>query len=213
MKKVALIGSGDLARLAIHYINENGNHNVFGIYDDFSNTKNTVSGINIIGPLDQVYVDYQNKLFDLLFIAVGYSRMDYRARTFDRFKGKIPFVNIVHKSCIIDSTAKLGEGVFLFPGVILDHNVEIKNNVLVNLGVTIAHDSTIGEHSFLAPNVSVAGFVFINKLTFLGINSTIIDNITLCSNVLVASGAVVVKNIETEGSYAGVPAKKLNKNE
>ena len=209
MNRVAIIGSGDLAGLVIHYINENKSHHVFGIYDDFVSRRTVVSGINIIGSLDQIYTDYQNKLFDLLFVAVGYSRMDYRAKIFDRFKSKIPFANIIHKSCVIDSTVKLGEGVFLFPGVILDHNVKIKDNVLLNLGVTIAHDSIIREHCFLAPNVSVAGFVEINKSTFLGINSTIIDKITLCSNVLIASGAVVVKNIDILGTYAGIPAKKI----
>jgi len=209
MKRVAIIGSGDLARLVVHNINIIGNQNVIGIYDDFVDIGTNISGLLVIGRLDEVLEDYQNNKFDFLFIAVGYSRMNYRAETFNRFKSIIPFTNVIHKSCIIDPSVKLGEGVFLFSGVLLDQNVVIKDNVLLNVGVTIAHDSQIGEHCFFGPRVNLAGFVKIDKMGYFGINSTVIDNINVCPSVKVGAGAVITKNIEVEGLYVGVPAKKI----
>lgn len=209
MKRVAIIGSGDLARLVVHNINTIGDQEVVGVYDDFVDIGTNESGLLIIGRLDKIQEDYQNNKFDFLFIAVGYSRMNYRAETFNRFKGVIPFTNIIHKSCIIDPSVKLGEGVFLFSGVLLDQNVVIRDNVLLNVGVTIAHDSQIGEHCFFGPRVNLAGFVKIEEMGYFGINSTVIDNINVCSNVKVGAGAVITKNIKEEGLYVGIPAKKI----
>ena len=39
MKRIALIGSGDLSKQLICYINEQNEYTIYGIYDDFSNEK------------------------------------------------------------------------------------------------------------------------------------------------------------------------------
>lgn len=209
MKKLAIIGSSDLAKLIIHQVFESKQYEIYGIYDDFTVSGTLISGVAIKGKLDKINKDFNKNKFDMLFIAVGYSRMDYRADVFNRFKNIIPFANIIHKSCIIDSTVELGQGNLLLPGVLLDKGVKIKNNVLLNVGVTIAHDSTIDNHCFLAPSVTIAGFSHVGPKCYIGTNATIIDNIKICSSVILGAGAVTVKDINEKGIYVGVPSEKL----
>jgi acetyltransferase-like isoleucine patch superfamily enzyme len=42
----------------------------------------------------------------------------------------------------------------------------------------------------------------------IGSNATILP-VSICHNTVIGAGAVVTKNIDTPGIYAGVPAKKM----
>jgi sugar O-acyltransferase (sialic acid O-acetyltransferase NeuD family) len=209
MQKLAILGGSHLAQLVIHQVNLGGKYKVYAIYDDFGDVGSLVAEIPIKGKIDDVLIDYKENKFDLLFVAVGYSRMDYRESVFNKFKGKIPYANIIHKSCIVDPTVKIGEGVFLFPGVLLDKGVVLDDNVLLNVGVTIAHDSIIRRHCFFGPRVSVAGFSEFGMKCYLGTNATVINNLKISKSTIIGAGAVVTKNILESGLYVGVPAKKV----
>lgn len=209
MQKLAIIGSSHLAQLVIHQVKLQATYTLYGIYDDFAEIGTVVDGVVVKGRIQDILEDYNKGNFDLLFVAVGYSRMDYRERVFLNFKSKIPYASIIHNSCILDPTVTLGEGVFLFPGVLLDKGVVLEDNVLLNVGVTIAHDSTIKSHCFFGPSVSVAGFVIIDTKCFIGTNATVIDGIKISQKAIIGAGAVVTKNITDEGVYVGVPCKKI----
>jgi sugar O-acyltransferase (sialic acid O-acetyltransferase NeuD family) len=207
MIKLAIIGSGDLAQLIIHYATLDGQFDIIGIFDDFTDVGQEISKVKVIGTVKDIIPFYEKGVFEQLIVAVGYSRLEYRASIFNRFSSKIKFANIIHSSCIIDPSAKIGQGVFLLPCCILDKGVVIEDNVLLNIGCTIAHNSTIKAHSFLGPCVNVAGFSTIGAGCNIGINTTIIDNINIISGGKTGAGAVVIDNITKKGLYVGVPAK------
>ena len=114
---------------------------------------------------------------------------------------------IIHSSSYVDSSCKIGKGVFILPGCVLDRNVELKDNVLLNTGSVISHDSVVSAHTFLSPAVKIAGFVNIGECCNIGINTTIIDNIEIVANSQTGGGTVVIKNITEPGLYVGNPAK------
>lgn len=209
MKKIALIGASDFAELLIHHILVEDKKIVYGIYDDYKDLGNVINGISVKGRLENISQDFKLGKFDYLLVAVGYSRMDYRASVFNEFKGIIPFANFIHSSCIIDPSVVLGEGVCLFPGTILDRNVIIKDNILLNLGVILSHDSIVHSHSFIAPGANIAGFCSIGEKCFIGINATFVDGVSICNNITIGAGAVLTKNLVELGVYTGIPAKKV----
>ena len=47
------------------------------------------------------------------------------------------------------------------------------------------------------------------RVLFIGAGAVIKDNIKICDNVTIGAGAVVVKNIDSPGLYAGNPVKRL----
>ena len=205
--KIAIIGSGDLGKSIAHYASDNG-YTVSGFYDDFQK-ENNVAGIQILGKLDKIEEDFKSNLFDALVCAIGYYHFDFREHVFNKFHHQlgIPFATIIDKTCHVDSSATIGEGVVMFPTALVGKGCVIDDNVLLNVGVTIAHDSTIKAHSFLSPRVAMAGFSTIGKRCMIGINSTIIDNITICDDVRVGGGNLVIRNIEKPGLYVGSPVK------
>lgn len=209
--RICIIGSGDLGQSIAHYAVDNGYH-VVGFYDDFQKTK-TIDGFPVLGKLDLIEADYKDNLYDALVCAVGYNHFDFREYVFYKYHCElgIPFATIIDKSCHVDKSAKIGEGVVMFPTAMVDKGCVIENNVLLNVGVTIAHDTRVKEHSFLSPRVAVAGFSTIGKRCMIGINSTIIDHITICDDTRLGGGTLLIHDVTEKGLYVGVPASLIKK--
>jgi sugar O-acyltransferase (sialic acid O-acetyltransferase NeuD family) len=207
MKKLAIIGSGDLGQLIAHHAAQDSGYEVIGFFNDFAAKGSLVHNKPILGGTKEIVELFEQKIFDYLMVGVGYQHFNFRKNIFNQFKGRIPFANIIHRSAYIDSSCRLGEGIFILPGTVLDYNVLLEDNVLLNTACTIAHDSKVGMHSFLSPRVAVAGFVNIGSCCNIGINTSIIDNIEIVDEVQTGGATVVIKNLEKAGLYVGNPAR------
>jgi sugar O-acyltransferase (sialic acid O-acetyltransferase NeuD family) len=209
MKRLAIIGSGDLGIQVAWHAHSTGKYTVVGFFDD-TQTKGTLCGTSLIlGGTDDVERSFQAAEFDCLFIAIGYKHMAVRSALFERFYPQIPFATIIHSSAYVDSSAKVGAGSILYPGCVVDMDASIGNNVLLNVNCTVAHHTSIGDHSFLSPAVSLAGFIQIAPKVVLGIGSIVIDSIAIGENIRTGAGAVVTKSIQESGLYVGIPAVKI----
>ena len=83
-----------------------------------------------------------------MVIAVGYNNLKFRSSIFNKFKGLIPFHNIIHPNSQIDYSSSLGEGVIVLSGTIIGLNTQIGDNVILYPGCIVSHDTTIGNHCF-----------------------------------------------------------------
>ncbi len=205
MKRVAIIGAGDMGRHLNRVFSES--LETVGFFDDFASSSSVVDGLPVLGGLSAVESAYAQAKFDFLVLAIGYKHLEQRLGIFSRFQGKIPFLTWVHPSSYVDASCRLGEGVVVLAGCVLDVNVHVGDVAFLNVSCTVAHDSVIGRNSFLAPRTTVAGFCSIGESNFLGIGTVVRDNITTCANTQTGAGAVVCKNTESSGLYLGLPAK------
>ncbi|MFT6849648.1 MAG: sugar O-acyltransferase (sialic acid O-acetyltransferase NeuD family) [Sphingobacteriales bacterium] len=210
MKILGIIGAGHLGLQIAHFAINDGHYKQVVFFDDFA-TSTEIEGHKILGKLAKIPDSFKSNKFDELFIGIGYKHMNFRSEVYDIFKGKIPFGKIIHSSCWVDKTAIIEDGVIIYPNSTIDARVKVGQNVLVNLGSTISHDSEIGSHSFLSPQVAIAGFCSIGDKSILGINCTVIDNVKIIGCTQIGGGSVVIKNIESTGTYVGNPARKLKK--
>lgn len=207
MKKIAIVGAGDLGQQIALHIHQDSDDNVIGYFDDFQNKGIEINKIPVLGKLKDIYNLYEEKMFDQILIGIGYNHLSFRKKVYSDLKGKVPFATFIHSTSIVDPTSEVKEGVIIYPGCIIDQRTVIGENTLINLGCTIAHDSKIGKHSFLSPRVAIAGFVSLGEQSNLGINTTIIDSLTIIDKVKTGGGTVIVKNIIKEGLYVGNPAR------
>ena len=59
----------------------------------------------------------------------------------------------------------------------------------------------------ISPGVRLGGRVTIGNNTWVGIGATIKNNIHICNDVTIGAGAIVVNDIDTPGTYIGIPAR------
>lgn len=211
MKRLAIIGSGDLAQQIIHHAVLNDKYQPVCLFDDYVADGNTRHGLPVKGDVSTVEHHFNIGTFDVLMVGIGYKHMTKREEVYQLFAGKIPFATVVHNSCNIDKSCSIGEGSFLYSDVTTDMNVTIGVNTIIYNGCVIAHDSKVGNHCILSPCVSIAGFSYTGNNSVLGIGTIISDNVTLCNGVRTGAGAVVVKSITEKGLYIGCPAKLSSK--
>jgi len=119
---------------------------------------------------------------------------------------------------------KIGDNSFIGPFVEIQKGVEIGSNCKIQSHSFICELVGIGNNCFIGH-----GVMFINdsmktgpangdrskwKRTIIGDNVSIGSNATIlpveiCNNVIIGAGAVVTKNIDEPGTYAGSPARKM----
>jgi acetyltransferase-like isoleucine patch superfamily enzyme len=119
----------------------------------------------------------------------------------------------------------IGDGVFVGPFVEIQANVSVGARTRIQSHAFVCELVTIGEDCFVGH-----GVVFVNDLfsvggpargrrdlwkkTIIGNNVSIGSNATIlpvsiCDDVVIGAGAVVTRNIDKAGIYAGNPARFL----
>lgn len=122
----------------------------------------------------------------------------------------------IGKNCVI------GEGVYIGPYVTIGDNCRIQNHSLLYEGVIIQDNVFIGPNvvttNDLYPKVPEGNWdrehfknTLIESFASVGANCTIICGNTIGSHALVGAGSVVTKNIPSNSTAYGNPAK-VNRN-
>lgn len=207
MKRLAIIGAGDLGVQLAHLAAATTQYSLVGFFDDTRTPGDVVAGRSVLGGVGAIGGLHAQNRFDCLSVAIGYKHLRARQAVYENLAGKIPFATLVHPSATVDPTCWLGEGAVIYAGCVLDLNARIGRNTLLNVGCVVAHHSEIGDGCFLSPAVSIAGFVTVEPRCVLGIGTIVIDNLHIASGTRTGAGAVVTRSIERPGLYLGIPAR------
>lgn len=124
----------------------------------------------------------------------------------------VVFPNLIHPSVVYEpENISLGVGNIITSGVKLTCDIKIGNFNLFNLNSTIGHDTEIGDFNVINPLVAVSGNVILNDSCLIGTGAQILQGLRVNSNSTVGAGAVVVKDVESNTTVVGIPAKPLMK--
>jgi UDP-perosamine 4-acetyltransferase len=143
-----------------------------------------------------------------LFVAVGANGARRRLAALAREKG-FRLVSAISPHAIISPSARLGAGVAIMAGAVLNAECMVGDLAIINTGATVDHDCRIGVATHVAPQCGLAGNVSVGDETFLGIGCKVIPEIRIGSNVVVGAGGVIVRDIPDGSLAVGVPTRAL----
>lgn len=214
MKRVLIIGAGDLGQQIAHYVSESTEHTIVGYVDDWANAGDIRRGYPVLGCVEDTEMLYHQGVFDELLIGIGYKHFEARKQIFDKYKSIIPFATYLHPSSHIDSTSRIGSGVVVLPGCVVDYEAVLQDNLFVYSGCVMGHNTQIGAHSIISLSVTMGGFSQVGDMCFLGIKTCISDNVVIANHTFLGAGSNVIKDISEEnGVYVGNPARYIRENE
>ncbi len=201
--KLIIIGAGGHGKVVANIAMLNGYKEIYFLDDDTS--KKYIGKYQIIGTIKDIS-KYKNE-YDF-FIAIGDNKIRKKL-TMLLLDNNIKPVSLIHPSAVIDSTVQIGSGVVVMASAVINADTTIGNNVIVNTASSIDHDCIINDYVHISPGVHVAGNVHVGEKSWLCIGSTIINNITVCEDIIVGAGATVINDLNKNGIYVGIPAKRM----
>ena len=195
MKKIVILGASGHAHVIADIVKAEGNQ-VVAFLDDNLNQSDCAGRIS----------DY-SKYPDCEFvIGIGDTRNREIISSLN-----LKWHTAIHPSAVISDSAFIGEGTVVMPNAVINARSIIGRHCIINTGAIVEHDNNIGDFSHISVGAKLGGTGVVGKMCWIGIGSIIKNNLNICDNTLIGAGAVVIRNIESKGSYIGIPAKMLKK--
>lgn len=208
-QQLILIGGGGHCKACIDVIECEDRYDIIGILDRPELLGQTVLDYKIIGS-DNNIADYVKSGYHFLITVGQIKSAAVRKKIFDVLDHYgATFATIVSPAAYVSKHALIGKGTIIMHGVIVNAAAKIGSNCILNTNCGIEHDTTIGNCTHVSTSAVINGDCIVGDEVFIGSNATLSNQITIVNNVVVGSGAVVNKNIETAGIYAGNPIKEL----
>lgn len=199
--RLIIYGCGGHARSVLNTAFEIYNQDEIILVDDNARENEIILGC-------RVEKEWNSKDYTPFIVAIGDNSK--RQQIFDSrcACGENP-VSIISETSIIGIDSNIENGTFIAKKVSIGPEAKIGKNTIINTGSIIEHETIIGNHTHIAPGVTICGRCKIGNNVFIGVGVTVKDSIEICDNVIVGAGAVVIKDIIEQGTYVGVPARKI----
>lgn len=211
--KLLIVGTGGEGREAAWIAErmnnaKTANWEILGFLDDNAEMSGKrINGYPVLGT-----TSYLSELNDYeVVVAIGYPQI--RRKVVERIQAQSPqqaFATLIDPSVIIPRNTRIGSGCILSPGAIVSVNVKIDSHVLIGSGCIVGHDDQIHDYATLFPGSCIAGNVELHSGVLCGARSSVIQGLTIGENAVLGAGAVVIREVESSATMAGVPAKNIH---
>lgn len=183
MAKILIYGSRDfgvvLKRLAIQC-----GHEFIGFIDDWH------AGPDVLGTFDQVSKAWPAGSCEVV-LAVGYKHLLARWKLLTALQDAgYELCSLIHPAALVSPDCRLGAGVTIMAGAVIDSNAVIGAGCVVWPGAVVNHDVNVGPNSFISPNATVCGYVNLGESCFVGAGATVVDHIDAPANTFMKAGSV-----------------------
>ncbi|MHC4445985.1 MAG: acetyltransferase [Planctomycetota bacterium] len=211
--KIIGLGAGGHARVVIEILRLDNRYELAGLLDKKPELKGeVVLGVPVLGD-DGLLQELVCRGVNHFFVGFGsVGDVSQRRRLFElaRGHGMVP-VKAIHPQSIISPSTKLGPGVTVMAGVVVNACAVLGVNVIVNTGAIVEHDCVLGDHVHVASGACLASTVHVGSGAHIGAGASVLQCITIGEDAVVGAGSVVVKDVPSRSVVAGVPAKVIKK--
>ena len=133
---------------------------------------------------------------DYFIVAIGNNT--YRKENVEMITAKGGrFTTLIHHTCIIANTAKIGEGNIINPFSMVGPKAKIGNFNIITSQSFISHDCEVGDYNFFS-TVGLCGHVIIGNENTFNIKATVIPHIKIGNRNKIQAGMIVDKNVDDD---------------
>lgn len=208
MNKVVIIGAGGHAREVLDiYLScrQSGDDiSVLGFIDESGEVGATMCGLPILGGFE--WFDGVDRSDVGVVCAVGTPELARQLVDKAQRLG-LRFLSAISPLALISRTANIGQGVMIFPNVVVSCGVSLGNYSILNVASTVSHDTRIAELCSISPGVHLAGNVSLGEGCFVGMGSNVIQGVSVGAWAVLGAGAAVLHDVPAGVTVAGVPAR------
>ena len=207
--KIIVIGGGGHARLIINTIKKLDNYEILG-YTDFTN-KGLLLGVKYLGD-DKVLLDIVKEHKNCkAVIGIGNKEISNTRQKIYKMLEEIGFdlPVIISKNAIVNEEVNIGEGTVILEKALINVSSNIGRCVIINTGAIVEHDCKIGNFVHMSVGAIIGGEVKVDDNSIIGVGAKVIQGKSVGKNIIIGAGSIVIKNTLNEGTYFGIPAKRI----
>ena len=210
MKDLIIVGAGGFGREVrwlVERINEvSPQWNLLGFLDSNYNVlSKNLDKVNVIGTVDDI-VNYPDA-----YVVCCVANTHIRRRLVQKVSNN-RFATLIDPSAIVSPTAEIGEGSVVCAGAVITVDIKIGRHNIIDVNSTVGHDAVLEDFITLYPSVNVSGNTLIKSGVELGTGTQVIQGLTVGENAIVGAGAVVIRDLPSDCTAVGVPAKVIKIN-
>jgi sugar O-acyltransferase (sialic acid O-acetyltransferase NeuD family) len=207
MIDILIVGGGGHAKVVAAILKKHNDWNPIGYTDPFDN--GPLLGLPYLGT-DSVIIELvSDKGLKHAVIGIGLvgssKHREGVIRNIQSMRLSLP--SICSPNAVINEGVRIGGGSIVTDGAVIQPGVQIGTHSIINTGAIVDHDCTIGDHVHIAPGVTLSGDVHLGHHILVGTAAGVLQGVNITDDVVIGGGAMVVSDLDTSGTYLGVPAK------
>jgi sugar O-acyltransferase (sialic acid O-acetyltransferase NeuD family) len=117
------------------------------------------------------------------------------------------FPAVIHKTAVVDSSVKLGEGTVIMANASINSDAIIADHCILNTGCIVEHDCILDNFVHISPGATLAGGVRVGEGTHIGIGAQVIPGIKIGQWCTIGAGTIVLDNIPDGATVVGNPGR------
>ncbi len=167
-----------------------------------------IDGCRIVGGLDYLREQPQGTYGLITALGNPNTRLAVVSKAVER---AIPFLNAIHPSAVVASTARLGQGTSIGALSLAATNTRIGNHVIINTCAVVEHDSVLEDMTTVCPGAVVGGRVTVGQGSFIGLGAILMPRVSIGPGSVVGAGSLVAHDVPAGVVVVGSPARAISK--
>lgn len=141
--------------------------------------------------------------------ALGVGTPRLRSELFHRYVSVCNWPALIHPAATLSRHVSVGDGCMVQAAAVISCDVVLETGCLINYCATVGHDAQVGAFSVVLPGASISGGVELGARALIGAGATILPGVKIGNDSVVGAGAVVIKDVPSDATVVGVPARVM----
>ncbi len=202
-EEIYIVGAGGHGKVAVRAAQARG-YDVVAVFDDNPELIGRVlCGVPVVGAVSSIAAHPERPTL----IAVG----DNMRRMSIAAKVDFPPFTLAHPASVVDSTVRLGRGVLVLAGAVIQVDATIGDHVIVNDNATVEHDCVVEAGAHVSCNACLAGGAKVGVGSLIGAGAVVLPRVQVGDYATVGAGAVVTSDVPNHVTVVGNPARILRR--
>lgn len=207
MKRLIILGAGNVGGYLSYNINLFGDYEVLGFLDDDpAKAGKEFYGRQVLGKMkDLAAMDHQG-----LAVAICIAAPRARAAIATSIgNSSLEFPNFIPPQAWLSERVSVGKGNIIYPGVSINYETTLQDFVIMNMNCAIGHNCQLNSFATLAPGVNLAGFTTLGEGTEVGIGVASRQNVIVGKYATIGGQSMLINSVPDYAVVTGVPGKVI----
>ncbi|MBK3774363.1 hypothetical protein GAY31_09340 [Azospirillum brasilense] len=204
---VVIVGGGGHAKVVRDALESNG-FPIAGFTDQRGEAVANLPGLTHLGTDDTLLAAFPPPRCRIAIGVGGLRSNVLRRGLFERFDASgYDMVTVVHIRACVAPSVRLGRGVQIMAGAVVQSDGLVGDGALINTRAGIDHDCFIGDHAHIGPGATLCGGVIIGPGVLVGAGAVLLPGVRVGGEAIIGAGAVVLEEVPPGKVVIGVPAR------